>query len=182
MIRRVCLYSGPCGTKSTQAHGLMYLAKKNGHKADFVRETVKDKAYAGDKFLVPSEQLKILSEQIYLEELYLSCGVDYIITESPTLLPLQYAQINKMDSFLAAMEIAHKIHDSRFKSLNFWLKRELTKETYETEGRFQTFEQAINVHSIIYNAAKIVYPDLIEVKFDDIDTMFEIIKKNVKIM
>ncbi len=78
------------------------------------------------------------------------------------------------------MIAAYNTHESRYRSLNFWLIRQLTEENYVQDGRFQTLEQAIEVHKIIYASSKLAYPNLIEVVFDDVTTMFDIIKNNVK--
>jgi hypothetical protein len=139
------LYGGPGTGKSTSAAYLYYLLKSLGKNVELVREYVKD--WAWEKRNISSyDQLYLFGKQSRRESM-LYGRVEYIVTDSPVLQGLYYADKycpttiargleNVTDAFyLQAMNDGHQ-------HFHVFLNR--SKE-YNPEGRYQTLDQALEI-------------------------------------
>jgi AAA domain len=129
----VNLFGGPGISKSTTATGVFSLLKMHDVDCEYVSEFAKD--------LVWEKREKSLKNQIYIfskqyHRLWRVNGiVDIIVTDSPLLLSVIYANETKAEVF------KNMVMDefNSFNNLNFLLKR--TKK-YNPNGRYQTEDEA----------------------------------------
>src|ERR1041385_3278977 len=84
------LYGGPGSGKSTAAAFFYYLMKKDGLSVELVREYVKDWAYE-KRGIGTYDQIYFLGKQTRRESMLYS-KVDWIVTDSPVMMNLYYAQ------------------------------------------------------------------------------------------
>lgn len=136
------LYGGPGTGKSTSAAHLYYLLKVQNQNAELVREYVKDWAWEGRKINI-NDQIYFLGKQVRRESM-LYGKVDWIVTDSPVMMNLFYAE------HYCTKHIAHGIktlatafykqaEDDGHKHLHVFLKR---TKPYLAEGRYQTETEA----------------------------------------
>ena len=92
MTTVINLISGPGSGKSTLAAELYANMKRRHLDVEIVREVAKEWAYEGKK-IGPFEQIAIIGEQIKKES-SLFGKVNYIVTDSPTLLGAFYFEHN----------------------------------------------------------------------------------------
>ena len=132
--------------KSTTAAGLYYHMKLAHKNVELVREYVKLLAWQGIK---PGQydQVNIFGEQCKLEH-SLYGKVDYIITDSPIVLAPIYEHFYHGDSMMeeAAIKFLNKSKSNGVEHINIVLGR--TKD-YDTEGRYQTLEEAKRVDNMV---------------------------------
>jgi hypothetical protein len=131
--------------KSTTAAGLYYQMKLNHMNVELVREYVKVLAWQGTK-IGRFDQVNIFGEQCKLEHT-LYGKVNYIITDSPIILAPIYELFYHGDSMMeeAAIKFLKKSKESGVEQLNILLQR---NKPYDTNGRFQTEEEAISVDKL----------------------------------
>lgn len=136
------LYGGPGTGKSTSAAHLYYLLKVQNQNAELVREYVKDWAWEGRKINI-NDQIYFLGKQVRRESM-LYGKVDWIVTDSPVMMNLFYAE------HYCTKHIAHGIktlaaafykqaEDDGHKHVHVFLKR---TKPYLAEGRYQTETEA----------------------------------------
>lgn len=128
------LCAGPGAGKSTTAAGLFNIMKLKGHNCELVTEFAKDLTWEG-RFNTLSNQLYVLAKQ----EARLSRlvgKVDYVVTDSPLLLGLVYAN-ERFDKewYRTAVRGAFDLYENAL----FYLKR---VKPYQTVGRNQTLDEA----------------------------------------
>lgn len=163
MTTIVNLVGGPSVGKSTCAAYLYYLFKKNGKRAELVRECVKDWLYDG-KSVGSFDQLYFLGEGIRRETVLYN-KVDYVISDSPVLLNLAYARkycsknvVNSVEMMINAFYA--QAHCEGHRHVNVLLKR---THDYVEKDRYETKEQALeideNIVSILYHNYHVVCPD-----------------------
>lgn len=117
------------------------MMKMRGHKVELVTEFAKDLTYKKD-FITLSNQLAVLGEQDHRLR-RLEGHVDYVITDSPLLLSIVYAQgIYAEQWFKRAAWGAFCTYDNT----NFMLKR---AKPYATYGRSQTEDEAREIDGVL---------------------------------
>jgi len=133
MTTHVCLFGGPGTGKSTTSHGLMYLLKSRGYKAEYVHEYAKDLTYAEDKYRL-ADQLYVLAKQHHpWVRLPL---LDFTVNDGPFLQGLVYSK----DKVLSDLTV--NLYKS-YNTINIFLQRDLTNHPYQNYGRTQGLEEAI---------------------------------------
>jgi cell fate (sporulation/competence/biofilm development) regulator YlbF (YheA/YmcA/DUF963 family) len=127
------LFAGPGSGKSTTCAGIFYKLKMWGVNCEMVLEYAKDKVW--------ENSLDVLNDQIYVfgkqqhRLKRLIDKVDVVITDSPLLLSIVYnKEKNEVFNNLVIQEF------NKFDTLNFYIVR---PDTYQTQGRLQTLEEAI---------------------------------------
>lgn len=131
------LFAGPGAGKSTTAAGLFNLMKLSGEKVELVTEYAKDLTYEKNLNRL-GNQMAILGEQF--GRLYrLNGQVDWIITDSPLLLGVLYADGPfKSAGFTGTVLWSFEVFDN----VNFNLKR---TKGYQPYGRIQSEDEAKQV-------------------------------------
>lgn len=136
------LYGGPGTGKSTSAAYLFYLLKKQGKNAELVREYVKDWAWEGRK-ISTYDQIYLLGKQVRRESM-LYGKVDYIVTDSPIMLGIYYAQEYSplsVSEGVRNMTLAYYRQAAEDGHVHHHVFLERSKP-YNPLGRFQTEDQA----------------------------------------
>jgi len=149
-IRRIGLFGGPGTGKSTMA-ALIYANLKKDHiNIEFIQEYVKNWAY--EKRDVSSfDQVYLLAKQIRMEDLVLRNGVNFVITDSPVGMSTCYAQNYGFKEWKSLVEVARAFED-QYPSLNIFMDR--GDMEYESHGRYQTKDEAIEMDVIIMQHLK----------------------------
>lgn len=139
------LYGGPGTGKSTSAAYLYYLSKLESKNVELVREYVKD--WAWEKRPINTyDQIYFLGKQVRRESM-LYGKVDYVVTDSPVMMNLYYAQRYCPHSLSegirsATLSFYKQAVDDGHKHLHVFLKR---IKPYISEGRYQTKEEAVEI-------------------------------------
>lgn len=167
--RRISLYAGPGAGKSTGSSMIYSLLKQKGYNVELAREFVKLWAYQ-NRPVKEFDQVTIAGNQMDEEFKYLSNGVEVIVTDSPVYLSAIYAEyyFPQLDIHSHIESIADR-YEERYPSINIFLDR--ADKKYKKEGRYQTYEQALEMDSIMLNLLKIK-------KESGIIDNFEIVKYN----
>lgn len=159
--------------KSTTAAGLYYHMKLSHKNVELVREYVKLLAWQGIK---PGQydQVNIFGEQCKLEH-SLYGKVDYIITDSPIILAPVYEHFYHGDSIIeeAAIKFLQKSKLDGIKQMNLLLSR---SNTYDTNGRFQTLQEAMVVDNMVKDFLNKYNMDYIEVDVSEIERVNKILR------
>jgi hypothetical protein len=88
---RICFFGAANSGKSTTAAYIYSELSSRGLSAALVPEYVKERAFA-QVFIQGVDQLEIFGKQIWLEDLPISAGIDYVVCECPVLLGTFYAK------------------------------------------------------------------------------------------
>lgn len=141
----VNLYGGPGAGKSTSAAYLYYLLKKGGFNVELVREYVKDWAWEGRK-ITTNDQIYFLGKQVRRESM-LYGKVDWIITDSPIMMNLYYAQrycshVLAEGVRAASLSFYRQAKEDGHRHIHVVLKR---SSPYIGEGRYQTADEALEI-------------------------------------
>lgn len=169
MIRRVCLFGGPCVGKSTSAAWIFAQLKMRHHKAELVQEYVKTLAY--EKRLPESaDQIWLLGKQIRREDVMLRNGVDVIVTDSPVLMSTCYAKRYKSMGWQHLMALSD-VFDEHYKPLNIVLDR--CGKPYSQDGRYQDEAAAREMDELILEEAHKRGCHMI--KYDDLDGILNLV-------
>lgn len=148
----VNMFAGPGAGKSTTAAGLFYKLKHLGYNVELVTEYAKKKTFENNNISL-SKQYYISAKQIYYQELA-EQNYDIVITDSPILLGLIYADFLKDDKsdfkeiYDAQKEFILKVFNSK-NNFNIFIKRE--ESTYSPIGRNQSLVQSKEIDSKILN-------------------------------
>jgi len=133
----------PGAGKSWASWYLSAKLKQNGFKVEYLPEFAKSKLYEH------SEKVFTCEPYIFGKQLYkmhsMSDEVDIIVTDSPIILPHFYEKDEQSKELLKQLEL---YHFNQFNNLNICLMRD---HDYKQEGRFQTENQAEELHSEIMN-------------------------------
>lgn len=136
------LYGGPGTGKSTSAAFLYYLLKADNKNVELVREYVKDWAWEGRK-ISTYDQIYFLGKQVRRESM-LYGKVDYIVTDSPVMMNLYYAQKYCTHTLAegvrsASLSFYRQAKEDGHHHIHIFLKR---TKPYIAEGRYQTEAEA----------------------------------------
>jgi hypothetical protein len=125
--------------KSTVAADLYSKMKRLHLKVELVREVAKEWAWE-KRPIGPFDQISILGEQIRKESMFFG-KVDFIVTDSPSILGAFYFNHNYNQQFMNQTVQAYYIfsRENNVKFVNFILPR---LGHFETSGRYETEEQA----------------------------------------
>lgn len=149
-MKIINLYGGPGCGKSTAAAGLFSLMKKEGHKVELVTEFARDEINSGNSHRLNNQDW-IFAHQHHRIQRLQDSNIDYVITDSPLLLMLIYAEdvwiekpyLNSFKTFVYEV-------DQTYHSLNFFLKR--NGEFVEDDpGRVHTLEESEKIDERIIN-------------------------------
>lgn len=135
MTKIINLFAGPGAGKSTTAAGLFFEMKLMNLKCELITEYAKELTYAGD-FVNLSSPIHMLDAQYRRQKNALG-QVEYIITDSPILLPMIYSKEKEYISEFRKIAVSHW---NEFKNVNFFINR--TKE-YQAYGRNESEYEAI---------------------------------------
>jgi hypothetical protein len=163
------LYCGPGGGKSTNASFLFYLLKAGGKNAELVREYVKDWAWEQRK-ISTYDQLYFLGKQIRHESM-LYGKVDWIVTDSPVMMNLYYAQkyctVSLSEGVRAAtLSFYQQAAEDGFKHIHVFLNR---TKPYSSEGRYQGEAEAVEIDNEIRVLLKTLKVPVIECNTEELD-------------
>lgn len=139
------LYCGPGGGKSTNAAFLFYLLKAEGKNSELVREYVKDWAWENRK-ISTYDQLYFLGKQIRRESM-LYGKVDWIVSDSPVMMNLYYAQkyctLSLSEGVRAGtLSFYQQAAEDGHKHIHVLLKR---TKPYSSDGRYQSEAEAVEI-------------------------------------
>ena len=137
----------PSAGKSTTAGKVFAALKDLNLNAEYVPEYVKSWAW-DNREIRPYSQLYFLGKEAHNQS-HLFNKVDFIISDSPVLLTAFYHWHYNNDNALREIcrdfyEMAERIDG--VKTVNFFLPR---KKEYQTQGRYQTKEQADQIAELL---------------------------------
>lgn len=151
MTKIINLYGGPSSGKSTQAAGLFYEMKRIGYNVEMPYEYPKLVAWEHNTHAIKDQLYITANQHRNIARLY--GQVDYIIVDSPILFGLIYKSkyhvvpeypaifySNKFDEFIIDLHM-------HYDSINIYLER--NADLYDTNGRFQNIEEAIQIDNDI---------------------------------
>ena len=152
------LFAGPCSGKSTTAAGLFYKMKLQHINAELVTEYAKDLVYSNRIDSMLDQQEYIFAKQNH--RLHRLRGkVDYVITDSPILLSLIYANPEWpcVQPFKQLVLQTHHTYDN----INIFLQR---PQQFQQHGRVHNLKQSEKIDEQILqclqdnNIDYVVYP------------------------
>jgi adenylate kinase family enzyme len=141
-MKVINIWGGPGAGKSTTAAGLFFEMKKLQIPVELVTEYAKDMTWE-KRHNVLGDQLYILAKQNRRLE-RLKGQVEYVITDSPLPIGLVYAPENYYETFEPFVMDVFNSYDNH----NFLIGRDFA---YQTAGRNQTAEEAVEVDSAMVN-------------------------------
>lgn len=145
------LFGGPGSGKSTLAANLFGEMKAKGYNVELAREWVKRWAYEG-KPMMYKDQVIVFGNQVD-EETAMYNKVDILITDSPLILSPFYEQVNYgTNNLLEAAKLIMK--NAQLDGVTYWNLLVKRQWPYQTEGRFQTEEQANDVEKEVVKFLK----------------------------
>ena len=163
-IRRISFYGGPCVSKSTISAQVFCELKKQNRNIELISEFAKDLAYSGVS-IKPYMQLQIFAEQVAREtRVLISNPETVIVTDSPVLLSIVYAQRYSYPSWKHLVSIARDM-ELEYPSLNFFLER--GDCPYSQTGRYETLEEAKMMDNMIYRFLEEHNVPLIKIPYND---------------
>jgi hypothetical protein len=136
------LYGGPGTGKSTSAAQYYHQLKVDGHNVELVREYVKDWAWE-ERRINTYDQIYFLGKQVRRESM-LYGKVDWIVTDSPVMMNLYYAQryctLSLAEGVRAAtLSFYRQAAEDGHQHIHIFLER---TKPYLSEGRYQTEHEA----------------------------------------
>jgi len=141
-IRRICLFGGPGSGKSTTAAWLFASLKMKHYNIELVQEYVKTWAIE-NRPPKSFDQVYLLAKQMRKEDIVLRNNVDLIVTDSPVFLSTCYAKKYSSPGWKSLMDLAVEF-DGTYPPLNIVIGRD--HSSYKPgEGRFQTYEEAVEM-------------------------------------
>jgi hypothetical protein len=170
---RINIYGGPGIGKSTTAAWLFSRLKEEDYTVELVTEYIKSWAWEGR---VPSsyDQNYIFAKQLRREDILTRKGV-HLISDSPLPLQLVYAKKYNCPFYPELFSLCKKF-DAQHPSLNVLLAR---TKAYQTQGRFETFEEAQDVDKRVVDLLREYDAKYIRIDPRQKDTLLEIVKDNL---
>lgn len=138
MTLNVNLFAGPGVGKSTMAASLFVALKMRGVHAELVTEYAKELVY--QNLIAGASQRDIITEQHRRQDM-LQGKVQVAVTDAPVPLSLVYAPEHERPELCARVQGLV----GSWNTLNVLLHRDLATG-YETQGRYQTQEEATRFH------------------------------------
>lgn len=155
-MKIINLWAGPGAGKSTTASGLFFLMKQRGINVELVSEYAKELTW-DKRFNTLSDQLYVTAKQNRRISRLLAHGLDFVITDSPLLLGIEYSQPNYLNNTFESMLFELW---NQYDNVNFFLER---TKLYNPIGRNQSEEQARQIDE---NILKLL--EVSNIKFDRI--------------
>lgn len=159
-VRRINLFGGPGSGKSTLAAHLFSELKTRGVSVELVQEHVKTWAYE-KREITAFDQVFLFAEQLRREHSFLANGVRFVITDSPLLLSLCYAERVGLKSWKSLLEVSDDF-DVVYPAFNIFVERDMS--VYEASGRYETPEQAMTVDQQLLNVMDVEFVPYVKVK------------------
>lgn len=171
----VNIYGGPGCGKSTISSGLFYLMKSRGLNVEYVSEYAKDLTYEQQFRILQEDQLYIFAEQ-HRRIFRIKDEVEYVITDSPLLLPFVYYEFNPNPQIYdkdAFTNLVIKTYN-KYPNSNYFLIRN-DKYEYQQIGRSQSVEEAKKLDDDIKRSLLEVCEKIHEIESNDktIEIIFE---------
>lgn len=144
-MKVINVFGAPGAGKSTIASGLFYSLKLMNKNCELVSEYAKDLVWE-DRQITLENQIYIFSKQFHKLE-RLKNKVDLVVTDSPILLSMMYADLCKTKWPNSFKQLILDIYNNHgFENINVLLKR---NHNYENVGRYQTEQQSNELHNKI---------------------------------
>ena len=137
------LFAGPGVGKSTTRALIFAHCKIAGIKIEETTEYAKDLQYE-ERFDILADQLYVLAKQNRKLEC-LKNKVDCVISDSPILLGIAYKPLEYLSTNFNALafELFHT-----YTNITFFLERDTNEANYQTYGRSQTYNEAVECSCI----------------------------------
>jgi nicotinamide riboside kinase len=160
MIERISVFGGPGSGKTTLAARIFAELKTRRRKVEHIPEYVKRMAYANEQ---PRsfDQLYIIAKQLHREDQILRY-VPTIVTDCPIMMCACYAKLYDFRCWQELLSIA-KQWELAHPAFNLLIDRFVP---YNTNGRFQSEEEAHVVDQLIYDVIMENLPQLTIVRLD----------------
>jgi ABC-type oligopeptide transport system ATPase subunit len=143
-MKVINLYGGPGTGKSTTAAGLFYQMKSRGYKVELVTEYAKDLTYDKRHTILKNQEYVFAKQLAKLRRL--KGQVDYVITDSPLLMQLNYISDDYDLPILKQLIVdGHDLFDN----IEIFLERNLEHHEFQEYGRNQTVQEAMYIDSNI---------------------------------
>jgi nicotinamide riboside kinase len=156
MIRRISIWGAPGTGKSVLSAWLFASLKIAGYNIQFVEEQVKKWAFQ-KRPILSFDQMFLTASQVSCEDELLRSGVPYIITDCPIMISYFYSRKNNLDYAPLILDLGRHV-EKAYPSLNILLERDVP---YQTQGRYETEEQAKTLDVEMLKFLKEEYNDLI---------------------
>lgn len=179
MFRRINLYAGPGAGKSAGAANLFSAFKVISYKCEQVTELAKKWAYEGRTVRSASDQFLMFATQKWEENLFLMGGANFIVTDSPLLLPITYSKYYGFPEDVPGMHLVEQAFEDKYPSLNIVLRKDRSSTIYNPDGRFQKEQEAAILDGLIEDDLKATGRSYVEFPFHDTGGMFNFIKKEM---
>ena len=176
-IRRIGLFGGPCSGKSTLAARLFAELKMMGMDVENCTEHVKRWAFIG-RSPTGFDQIYLFGHQIQKEDIVLRSTNAIVISESPLHLGICYARKYGLRGHEHLVGLANEF-ESVYPSLNFLVKRDSDME-YKAHGRFQTWEQALEMDAFIEKSLDEFGLTHHAIKYNDFNALLKITLEALK--
>lgn len=157
MFRRICLYGGPGCGKTTTALWLAAELRTRGFRVEYVPEYVKWWAFQG-RHPAGMDQIKILGEQMHLEEVPLRGGVPLVVCDSPVLIGAAYSDPEVSE----VVKLAAKVYESRYPGLHFFLNR--GGMPFREQDRIHSMEESLRLDDDIRRLMDFDYTEFMTVE------------------
>jgi len=174
-FRRINIFGGPGCGKSTVAANVFSRMKSDGHNIELVDEYVKSWAYE-KREINKFDQAYLFTRQLRKEYLVLKNSSGMIITDSPLHLSICYAKRCGFARWDCLQSIANDFEDE-YPSINVILDRVGCE--YKQEGRYEDYNQAIEVDATISNYIYNCGIEWCMMRFNDHDGIYQWIKSTV---
>lgn len=149
-MKVVNLYGGPGAGKSTIAAGLFAHMKMEGHIVELVTEVARDEINSGNPHMLKYQDW-IFAHQHHRISRLAERGIEYVITDSPLLLMLIYAEdVWATKSYLRSFKAFVLDVDDTYHSFNYFVQRQNEFEDKD-RGRVHTLNEAIAIDDKILN-------------------------------
>lgn len=126
---------------STTAAWLFVALRDRKLSVELAHEYVKKFAYKGQP-IAGAMQMKCFGKQVEIETEAIEAGVDLVVTDSPLLLQCYYTH-SRGESFYTHLLGQSRWVEDQWPSFNIFLDRRGIE--YDPKGRYQTFEEAMEV-------------------------------------
>ena len=160
-MKVINLAAGPGAGKSTTAAGLFNIMKLKGFKVEMVTEFAKELTYDKAEGTLSNQLLVFAEQENRIRRLALDGNVEYVITDSPIILSLVYANRKEFGEWFVrtALEV-----NSKYQNRYWIIKR---NKPYATYGRNQTEAQARELDKKIEDLVNTVSGGLYDTVYGD---------------
>lgn len=157
MTTYINIFGGPGVGKSTLAASLFAEMKRAGMSVELVTEVAKDFVWE-ERFETLKNQLYIVSKQ-YRNLVRVKDKVDYVITDAPIINGCIYNDLYDGGLPQSYNDMIIDLHNQVLTpSINICVGREFE---YDTAGRYQTLEQAVQVDNLVSQWLKYIQANVI---------------------